>query len=464
MGKIDKLGSQQIHDETTSSSGIFCERCSRGLSRFASQFDYKCVLVLILSVSVFLSALFLLFRSRPVNLGFDASQKVKMEATVQAYFRLERPVVQLVPYIVQLEDELYVEIGVPDTKVAILSMHQSGASNWTDVSFGILPDPINDPMNPVSLSLLKSSLIDLFQRQSNLTLTQSIFGQPSSFELLKFIGGITVIPVQSASIWQMPKMLFNFTLNNSISDIQENLAELKQQLKFGLRLRSNENVYVQVTNEVGSTETPPVTVQATVLSALGSLVPHRLKQLAETIQSSSRSKNLGLNNTLFGKVKSVSLSSYLEYTLHAVSPAPSPYPFPKSPVPSSTWFSSYPPASSPDCSHLSPSSTYDASPPSNSHDADAPSSKSLSPAPLTGTATSSPHPHRHPQSRPTYSRPGQLAAPAFPPHITTRPTHKGSGAPMISSAARSLSPFYHSMGLGLLIFITLTFCLKIWSC
>lgn len=119
-------------------------------------------------------------------------------------------------------------------------MHQSGASNWTDVVFGVLPDPINAPINPVYLSVLKSSLIELFLQQSNLTLTTSIFGQPSMFQILKFTGGITVIPLQATSIWQMPQILFNFTLNNSISDIEANFVELRDQLKSGLRLNYHE--------------------------------------------------------------------------------------------------------------------------------------------------------------------------------------------------------------------------------
>lgn len=119
-------------------------------------------------------------------------------------------------------------------------MHQAGASNWTDVVFGVLSDPINVPINSLSLSVLKSSLIELFLRQSNLTLTTSIFGQSSAFEILKFQGGITVIPVQSASIWQIPQVLFNFTLLNSISEIQDKLVQLKEQLKFGLHLRPYE--------------------------------------------------------------------------------------------------------------------------------------------------------------------------------------------------------------------------------
>ncbi|GMH24488.1 hypothetical protein Nepgr_026331 [Nepenthes gracilis] len=477
MGKIDDLEFQQrSRDETTSSSGIFCEICSMGLCKFASQFNFKCILVLILSASVFFSAVFLLFPFHSVNPGFDASQTIKMEATVQAYFRLEKRVLQLVPYIEQLEDELSGEVGVPDTKVTILSMHQSGAYNWTDVVFGVLPDPRNAPINPVSLCVLKLSLIDLFLRQFNLTLTRSIFGQPSSFEILKITGGITVIPVQSISPWQMPKMLFNFTLNNSVSTIQENLVELKQQLKAGLCLRSDENAYVQVTNEVGSTRNPPVTVQVTVLSDMGSLLPERLKQLAQIIQRSLPSENLGLNNAVFGKVNSVSLSSYLEFPLHSAPPAPSPAPFPEPP----SQFSPHTPAPSAGCNHLSPSFNCDPFLSSGRAYPDAPSSQSFpyppisNPrAPIAGTPTSS-HPGLHSH---------QPTNPAFSPHVSTKPScldtatellldlaplpsvykqrhcknaQKGVAAPMLSSASCSLSPFYLSSGLWLSSCITLT--------
>lgn len=125
-------------------------------------------------------------------------------------------------------------------QVAILSMHQSDAPNWTAVVFGALPDPINALISPVSLSVLRSSLIEVFLNQTNLTLTTTIFGQPSGFEILKFQGGVTVIPLGSASIWRIPQILFNFTLNNSISEILENVVELKEQLKFGLHLRPYE--------------------------------------------------------------------------------------------------------------------------------------------------------------------------------------------------------------------------------
>lgn len=105
--------------------------------------------------------------------------------------------------------------------------------------FGVLSDPVHVPINQVSLSVLRSSLIEIFLEQSNLTLTESIFGVPSPIQILEFPGGITVIPVQSAFIW-IPQILFNFSLLNSISDIVVNFVELKEQLKQGLHLSSYE--------------------------------------------------------------------------------------------------------------------------------------------------------------------------------------------------------------------------------
>nr|DAD24564.1 TPA_asm: hypothetical protein HUJ06_026028 [Nelumbo nucifera] len=246
-------------------------------------------------------------------------------STVQASFRLQKPVSVLVHHLQTLESDILGEIGVPNTMVSILSMHQSIASNCTNVVFGLLPIPKNVPINLVSLSLLRSSLVELVLGQTNLSLTTSIFGLPSFFQILMFPGGVTVVPGNFASIWQMPQTLFNFTLYNSVSQIQKNFGQFEDQLRFGLHLRSYENVYVQVTNENGSTLTPPVTVQASVLSDIGSrdLLPQRLKQLAETI-TGSPAKNLGLNYLVFGNVKEISLSSILNHTLRASQGSPSP--------------------------------------------------------------------------------------------------------------------------------------------
>lgn len=329
MGKGDSSYNQeqqQMHDDDDDDERrtrrlFLCERCSMGLSRIS----FKCVFILMLSLCLLVSAFFWIFplhSSLHSVSGFDAKDEVKLSATVQAYFRLLKPVVQLVTHIARLEYDINEEIGIPNAKVAILSMHRL-ASNWTDVVFGFIPDPVNVPINMVSLSVLRSSLIDLFLEQSNLTVTTLVFGQPSTFEIFRFPGGITIVPMQYASIWQMPQILFNFTLNNSISEVLDNFRDLKDQLEFGLHLRQFETVYVKITNEDGSTITPPVTVQVSVMSDQGTLQLQRLKQLAQII-TASPVKNLGLNNSVFGKVKSVVLSSYLKDTLHGTPPTPSP--------------------------------------------------------------------------------------------------------------------------------------------
>ncbi|KAG8646163.1 hypothetical protein MANES_10G129700v8 [Manihot esculenta] len=334
MGKElqQNLQQQQSHESRNregGSSGLFCERCSMGLSIIYKEFSFRCFLVLILSLSLLVSGIFWILPPRTSKLdGFDAKDEIKLRATVQAFFRLQKPVSQLVPHIGKLEYDINDEIGVPNAKVVILSMHQSGASNWTNVVFGVLSDSTNVPINQVSLSVLRSSLIEVFLQDSNLTVTTSIFGQPSMFEILKFPGGITVIPVPYASFWQRPQTLFRFILINSLAEVLDNLTELRDQLKFGLQLRPYENIVVQMTNAAGSTVNPPVTVEASVISDLGGLLPQRLKQLAQMI-TDSPSKNLGLNNSVFGKVKSVVLSSYLKGTLHAKPPTPSPAPSPE---------------------------------------------------------------------------------------------------------------------------------------
>ncbi|KAL5562797.1 hypothetical protein UlMin_032544 [Ulmus minor] len=367
MGKTgEQFLQQQQSPQNGSSSGLICVGCSMVLTRFAKEFSFRCLLVLILSLSVLVSGIFWILPNRTLNYSFDAQAAIKLSASVQGYFTLEKPVSQLVPQIGRLEYDINAEIGVPDTKVAVLSMHQAVVPNQTVVAFGFLSDPISAPIKPVPLSVLRSSLIDVFMQQSNLTLTSEIFGQPSGFEILKFQGGITVIPGQSVSIWQMPQILFNFTLNNSISEILENFVEFKDQLKYGLHLRSDENVFVQITNWFGSTQDAPVIIQASVMSGLGSLLPQRLKQLAQTIKGSPA--NLGLDNSVFGKVKSISLSSYLEGTLSSIPPSPSPVP-----SPSPEWsdiepsFSPYnSPAPSPDILDLPPCFDCDASSPAPS--------------------------------------------------------------------------------------------------
>ncbi|GJN16784.1 hypothetical protein PR202_gb03805 [Eleusine coracana subsp. coracana] len=173
--------------------------------------------------------------------------------------------------------------------------------------------------------------MSLVVQQSTLHLTESLFGNSSSFEVLKFPGGITIIPPQTAFLLQKPHATFNFTLNYPIYKIQDRTNELKDQMKAGLQLNTYENLYIKLTNSNGSTILPPTVVETFIFLEVGNHEPSvpRMKQLARTItNSSSSSGNLGLNHTVFGKVKQISLSSYLNHSLHSGggSDAPSPAP------------------------------------------------------------------------------------------------------------------------------------------
>lgn len=405
-------------------SSIFCcRRCSAVFNRIARDYGCKCVFVLLLSVAVFVYALFSVVHLSSKEIGYDAKDAIKISATVQAYLRLQKPVAQLLPHINELEYDIFGEIGVPSTKVAILSMHGEGLSNITDVVFGVLSDPPNVPINPVFLSVLKSSFVELFLLQSNLTLTNTTFGEPSSFEILKFPGGITLIPEQSPSIWNVPQILFNFTLNNSIYEIREKFVELKTQLKLGLDLMPDEIVYIQVTNKNGSTRDPPVVVEASITSNWGILLPQRMRQLAKKLMGSP--KNLGLDMYVFGKVKEVSLSSSLQHSLDVLPPTPSPSPSP-SPSPALPFYESDPPApvhNFPLSAPCSNSDVYAPSDPSPRNDLDyfsVPSPAENGPKCCSGLSPSySPISHAHPPSRNLSPR---ASAPSTGPIARTGPS------------------------------------------
>ncbi|XP_073274688.1 uncharacterized protein [Primulina huaijiensis] len=328
MGKSDNelLPVVQQHTHGGASPTSICWRCLMNV------FDFNCVVVLVLSVAAFLSAIFWVLPNRCGESGFDADESIKLSATVQAYFNLQRPASELVPYIARLEYDINEEIGVPFFKVAVLSMHQAGVSNWTNVVFGFCSNASNKPISPVSLILLKSSLVDLFLQQYNMTLTPSIFGETSSFEILKFPDEISIMLGQDAMFLHTPQALFNFTLNSSICEIRENLLELKEQLRIGLQLVPTEVVCIQATNKHGSTKDPPVTIEASVLSDIGTLQPARLKQLAQRITESPSIENLGLDHSVFGEVKEISLPSFLNHSLYAPTPTPSPSPSPAPPT------------------------------------------------------------------------------------------------------------------------------------
>ncbi|KAF5191029.1 hydroxyproline-rich glycoprotein family protein [Thalictrum thalictroides] len=290
----------------------------------------------VFGLAVFLSAIFWL----PPFLQYRHSRSdLDLDSLIRAYdvvasFKLRRPISVLKENIRQIELDIFDEIAVPDSTVVIIYLGPSAELNTSNVVFAVVPNSNYKEISKASLSLLKSSFLSLVLRQSFFRLTSSLFGEPFFFEVLKFKGGITVIPQQTAFLLQK-QTLFHFELNFSIYQIQEAFDELKNQLKAGLNLTSYENIYVSFMNENGSTVAPPTTVNASVLLRIGNRPPslRRLKQLARTI-TGPHARNLGLNHTVFGRVKQVQLSTAAQHSLDSggsngagsPSPAPSPHP------------------------------------------------------------------------------------------------------------------------------------------
>ncbi|KAL6610082.1 hypothetical protein ACP70R_040051 [Stipagrostis hirtigluma subsp. patula] len=286
----------------------------------------QCVAALLLGAAVALSALFWLppfarrgggagpldpdgafavvVRTGDSRVAIESIAKLQ-KSDIVASFVLRKTVPELRESMSKLELDIYEEIGIPNSTVAVNFLRPLGASNWTNVIFSIVPYPKYSTISSTWLSILR---------------------------VLKFPGGITIIPPQAAFLLQKPYASFNFTLNFPIYKVQEKTNELKDQMKTGLRLNAYENLYIKLTNLQGSTVSPPTIVQASVVLEVGNHQPSlpRMKQLAQTIANSS-SGNLGLNHTVFGRVKQISLSSYLRHSLHgwggtdAPTPAPMPH-------------------------------------------------------------------------------------------------------------------------------------------
>ncbi|XP_015082682.1 uncharacterized protein LOC107026202 [Solanum pennellii] len=440
---MGKLQGQRLPVQNQNGDGVgstaFCQRCSMGFSRIGLQFSFKCIAVLLLSIALFLSAVFWILPHRSKLSGFDAKEAIKHAATTQAYFRLEKPVSDIVPHIARLEYDILDEVAIPNMKVSVLSVHAAGVANQTNVIFGFLPDPVDSSSTPVYLSLLKSALLELYLRDTNLTLTSSIFGQPSSFEVLKCPGGITLMP-EHLPFWDLPDVLFNFTLHSSIDEIRENFIELKEQLISGLRLSQSESVFLQISNKVGSTKDPPVVVEASVYSDIGSLQPQRLKQLAQIIMGSVPKSNLGLDNSVFGKVKQVSLSSFLNRTVHAASPAPTPAPAPApneplwpSPSPSPSVSSSPSPSPAPlsNCRRLQSHARHHCGPAHGEEPSSSPSPIADPPSPVTSSGP--------PSSSSGVAASPSSHAPTYPPKLSPRVNLSPGPSPQMSSSISSSS-------------------------
>lgn len=119
--------------------------------------------------------------------------------------------------------------------MVLLSLAPSDGSNTTKVVFAVDLDP-KSSSTVTSQSLIRGLFESLVIQQSSLRLTASLFGDAFMFEVLKFPGGITISPPQSAFPLQKVQILFNFTLNFSIERIQAKFHELTRQLNSGLHL------------------------------------------------------------------------------------------------------------------------------------------------------------------------------------------------------------------------------------
>ncbi|CAM8897317.1 unnamed protein product [Rhodiola kirilowii] len=266
-------------------------RCSR-VNRFVR---LKCVFLVILSFGLVLSAVFWL---PPFFHYGDQEQDLDLKSPypghdIVARFKVQKPFSLLEGNISQLEEDILSEMDYSAIKVVVLALEYSAGSNATEVVFAVDPVTKDTKLSTATLSLIRDSFVYMVMEPSYLRLTTSLFGSPYTFE------------------------------------IQANFDDLTTQLKSGLHLSTYENLYIRLTNYQGSTVSSPTTVQTSVVMAVGynPSIP-RLKQLAQTI-TGSHSKNLGLNKTVFGKVKQVQLSSIPEHPLHGGDSSPSPAPAPQ---------------------------------------------------------------------------------------------------------------------------------------
>eukprot|EP00252_Welwitschia_mirabilis_P019078 TRINITY_DN4326_c0_g1_i1.p1 TRINITY_DN4326_c0_g1~~TRINITY_DN4326_c0_g1_i1.p1 ORF type:complete len:521 (-),score=68.12 TRINITY_DN4326_c0_g1_i1:425-1987(-) len=314
-------------------------QCNCDASRVCNRSTLKRIVAVIVSINVFLIGLYSFPFLRNANGRGGHGSQNNTTVQVQASFMLPSPVSLIKEHVPELEWEIWEEIGARDTKVKIISLSNLTESNGTEVAFGIVPSEGIPAISSVSLSLMREVFMVLVLGQYNLSLNSSdIFGRASNFQVLAFPGGITIVPEQNRYPLERKEVLFNFTLHYSIEQVLKNLGQLKEQLQNGLNISSNENLFVQLTNSKGSTVELPTVIETSIVPVVGGpLPPPRLKQLAQEI-TKKHPENLGLNHTLFGKVKEINLSSYLKDPL-SPPPLPSPAPSPLQPVSS--------PASSP---------------------------------------------------------------------------------------------------------------------
>lgn len=118
----------------------------------------------------------------------------------------------------------------------ILSLEPLAGTNITKVVFAVDPEVKNSKIPEAAQSLIRWTFQYLVINDPPLRLTTTLFGEPFLFEVLKFPGGITIVPSQSGFLLQTRQTLFNFTLNFSIHQIQAKFGDLRSQLKSGLHL------------------------------------------------------------------------------------------------------------------------------------------------------------------------------------------------------------------------------------
>ncbi|CAN6233296.1 unnamed protein product [Urochloa humidicola] len=290
----------------------------------------KCVSVLLLAVCGFLSALFMLLHLRASGGGVPDDPDIVAE--IEGGFILLVPYSEIASQRGALEKEIYDQIGVPNSKVSV-SMCPYNYTNTTYVKFGVLPDPRNASMSIKSINALRTSLIRLTLQQLNLSLTPSVFGDPLCLEILGFPGGITVSLPRNAS-HAVIQPIFNITFDSTIREVREFL-EMKNELAIILQQTPDEELFVRLTNTNGSTVSTPVTLEVSIspIDRSNFLQPYRLKQLAQII-TEWRSRNLGLNTSIFGRFRDLKLSPLLEAFLPSFAPSPSLSP---TPTPSLYW-------------------------------------------------------------------------------------------------------------------------------
>lgn len=321
MGKKagDPEQAGHLPDTSTSSNGSALRRCA---AQVGAALSAKCVVALVLGVVVFLSAFFMLLHLRsPGNCLPDDPGTLIDE--IQAGFILLRPLAELAPHAAELQQEINRQIGVPNTKVSV-SM-QALFMSCTVVEFDVLPDPINTFISTRSMHALRKNLIQLTLQQLNLSLTPTVFGDPLCVQMLGFPGGITIElePLQHNFIPQVARPVFNVTLDMSIRQLRGLIDQMKEDLGHLL----GEDIHIDLTNKNGSTIAPPVIVQVSLSPDDRGIYEQigRLKQLAEIITESS-SWNLGLDTSVFGRIKDLKLAPRLKALVPSFAPSSSPTP------------------------------------------------------------------------------------------------------------------------------------------